>query len=166
MDRITLKRITNLLGKYKYVVIVFATGLALMLLPARGASSDKNVITQATDSILTVEQQLSQILSCVSGAGEVQVLLTVAQGEETLFQTNDDHTVGTDMSTIRSDTVIVTDSQRSETGLIRQKNPPTYQGAVIVCEGADRSEVRLAVVDAVSKATGLSTDKISVLKMK
>jgi len=39
-------------------------------------------------------------------------------------------------------------------------------GAVIVCQGADDPQVRLSIVDAVSKVTGLGSDKISVLKMK
>ena len=43
---------------------------------------------------------------------------------------------------------------------------PTYQGAVVVCEGAGSSTVRLAVVNAVSVLTGLSSDKISVVKWK
>jgi stage III sporulation protein AG len=41
---------------------------------------------------------------------------------------------------------------------------PAYQGAVIVCQGADNSAVRLAVSEAVSALTGLSSDKISILK--
>jgi hypothetical protein len=41
-----------------------------------------------------------------------------------------------------------------------------YQGAVVLCQGAADAAVRLAVVEAVSKATGLGADKICVLKMK
>jgi len=36
----------------------------------------------------------------------------------------------------------------------------------VVCQGADRAGVRLAVVDAVKSVTGLSSDRITVLKMK
>ena len=49
---------------------------------------------------------------------------------------------------------------------MRQVNPPTYLGAIIICEGADDANIRLAVVDAVSKVTGLGANRISVLKMK
>jgi stage III sporulation protein AG len=65
-----------------------------------------------------------------------------------------------------SDTVIITDSSRNESGLIRQVNPPVYLGAIVLCQGGDRPSVRLAIVDAVSKVTGLGADRISVLKMK
>jgi len=39
-----------------------------------------------------------------------------------------------------------------------------YQGAVVVCQGADSSAVRLAVTEAVAALTGLSTEKITVVQ--
>jgi stage III sporulation protein AG len=102
----------------------------------------------------------------IRGAGKVQVLLTVAAGEEYLYQTNSDISTSANGSEARTDTVTVTDSQRNDTGLLRQVNPPVYLGAVVVCQGADRAEVRLAIVEAVSTYTGLGADRISVLKMK
>ena len=41
-----------------------------------------------------------------------------------------------------------------------------YTGAVIFCQGADSAAVRLQVVEAVAVYTGLSSNKIMVLKMK
>ena len=69
-------------------------------------------------------------------------------------------------STIRKETVILTDSERNQQPLVQQVLPPQYLGAVIVCQGAENAAVRLAVVEAVRNATGLGADKISVLKMK
>ena len=105
---------------------------------------------------------LEEILSQIQGAGRVQVLLTQREGERTVYQTDEDST----SSGIRSDTVLLNGSDRSQTGLVQQVNPPTYLGAVIVCQGADSASVRLAIVSAVGSVTGLSTDKITVLKMK
>ena len=47
-----------------------------------------------------------------------------------------------------------------------QVNPARFLGAVVVCQGADDPQVRLQVIDAVSKATGLRSNCIAVLKMK
>ena len=58
------------------------------------------------------------------------------------------------------------DNSRNERGLVIRTDPPKYLGAVVLCQGADSSVVRLAVIDAVSKVTGLGTDRICVLKMK
>ena len=49
---------------------------------------------------------------------------------------------------------------------MQQKLSPVYQGAIILCQGADSPSVRLAITQAVSKVTGLPTDRIAVLKMK
>jgi stage III sporulation protein AG len=49
---------------------------------------------------------------------------------------------------------------------VRQVIPPKYQGAIIVCQGAEKATVRLQVVEAVVNVTGLTADKITVLKMK
>ena len=92
----------------------------------------------------------------------MRVLLTQREGEQTVYQTDEDST----SSGVRSDTVLLSGADRSQTGLVRQINPPTYLGAVIVCQGADSASVRLAIVAAVGRVTGLSTDKITVLKMK
>lgn len=39
------------------------------------------------------------------------------------------------------------------------------QGAVIVCEGAEDTEVRYALLQAVRSYTGFSSDRITILKM-
>lgn len=168
MEWVSLKeKVPAFVKKYGYVALILGIGLLLMIIPSQD-SEDKTeeVIPEQSHSILSVEDQLSQILSRVAGAGEVQVMLSVASGEEILYQTNDDFSNGSDNGTSRLDTVTVTDAQRNEVGLVRQVNPPVYMGAIVVCKGADSPSVRLAIVEAVANATGLGTDKISVLKMK
>jgi len=160
-----MNKIPSLLKKYGYALVVLLIGLLLLMLPSR--TKKENVtesITVPGENILSVEEALSDILSTVQGAGKVRVMLTVAVGEETLYQ--NDTSGSADNSAGRSDTVIVSDAERNEWGLVRQIIPPVYQGAIIVCQGADNPSVRLNIVEAVSRATGLGTDKISVLKMK
>ena len=41
---------------------------------------------------------------------------------------------------------------------------PTYRGALVVCQGGDRPEVKLAVTEAVAALTGLSADRVTVAK--
>lgn len=96
----------------------------------------------------------------------MRVMLTVAKGPETVYQNDVDADSGEQTSANRQKTVVVAGTDRREEGLVRQVNPPVYQGAVILCQGADRASVRLAIVEAVSCATGLGADRISVQKMK
>lgn len=152
-------------SKYRYVLLVLVVGLGLMLLPT--GKTDSNQASEPVAQVQkpvpeNIDSQLAQILSQISGVGDVRVLLTVAAGEETLYQT--DNQISQDQS--RIETVLVTGSDRAQTGLLKQVIPPVYRGAVVVCKGADKASVRLAVVEAVSSLTGLGADQISVLKMK
>ena len=61
--------------------------------------------------------------------------------------------------------MIITDYNRNESALVERVDPPQYLGAIVICQGADSAAVRLAVVEAVSKYTGLGADQIAVLKM-
>ena len=142
------------------MLTVLLAGIVLMLLPAQKETPAAQPVPTQPET--TLQESLTEILSMVSGAGEVRVLLTEAAGEETVYQLDED----SDDSGLRRETVLVSDTNREKAGLVRRVNGPEYLGAVIVCQGADSAAVRLAIVEAVKSATGLSSDRISVLKMK
>ena len=149
--------------KYKYVCLIIAVGILLMLIPTnKSATVEKEEIVPIKNSLASTEEKLEEILSAVSGAGEVRVLLAVQTGEETIFKTDDKGS----HENKNTSTVIVTDGNRNQTGLVQQTISPVYRGAIIVCEGADKPEVRLAITHAITNATGLRSDQVSVLKMK
>ncbi len=160
-------KVPPLLRKYKYALLVLAIGLVLMAWPEKKETTD-TALVQSNHAVQTNDtaKELETILQTIQGVGRVQVMLTIKAGESTLYQTDEDHTISDDASSIHKQTVIITDSQRNERPLVVQIIPPQYLGAVIVCQGAENAAVRLAVVEAVSKATGLGADRISVLKMK
>lgn len=161
-------KIILLLKKYRYAVLVLVIGLILVTIPTGKKNGDAAEIVQETVSVIpkTTDEQLSLLLSKIDGAGTVEVMLTVAEGEEIVYQENSDTSSNTDLYSSKTDTVTVTDSQKNQNGLIRQVIPPKYLGAIVLCQGADDPSVKLAIVDAVSKITGLGADCISVLKMK
>ena len=162
------ERIIQLFSKYKYVGIVLLVGIVMLIIPTKSSeelenhSQDQEIRSEE----LSIQNQLESILSDMDGAGQVRVLLSIAQGERTIYQTDSTYAQSDHSTDTRTETVLISDSQRNETGLIHQKSPPVYQGAIIITEGADIPIVKLAIVDAVSNITGLGTDRISVLKMK
>lgn len=164
MDRIKRVKWPKALRKYSYPAIVILVGVLLMLLPGQKKAEEHSELLIPSDK--TFEERLEDILSSVHGAGEVDILLSVAKGENTVYQTDLNSDISDEHESVDSKTVLVTDSQRIERGLVQQTNPPIYLGAVVCCQGADNAVVRLAIVEAVSTATGLGSDKISVLKMK
>ena len=153
------QRINALFGKYKYPILVVLVGLGLLLLPTGETETPPVPVEIVREASL--EQRLEELLAQIEGAGAVRVLLTEDVGRETVWQTD----VQTDADSVREDTVILEDSGRNETGLIRRTTEPSYRGAVILCQGADAPSVKLAIVEAVRCVTGLGADQISVQKM-
>ncbi len=155
-----MQKIMGWMRKYRFVVLILLIGIGLMLIPF-GTGADKEASPQATAPAQPdISADLSRILSRIDGAGEVSVLLSLHTGTTTVYQTDGDN------SATRQDTVIITDKDRSQTGLIQHIVYPEYRGAIIVCQGADNMQVRLNIIEAVARITGLGMDKISVLKMK
>ena len=164
MDWIASKKaILDYLKKYKFMILVLLAGMVLMMWP--DAEEPKQTPAPAIREI-SLQDSLESILEKISGAGEVSVLLTQAAGEETIYQTDENSSVQENGRSTHRQTVLVSGAGREEMGLVKKVKAPTYLGAVVVCQGADNASVRLAVVEAVRSATGLSSDRISVLKMK
>ena len=162
------ERIKVWIGKYKYAMAVLLIGFLLLLTPSEKESPGKKAETERMEANIgtDLESELSDILSNVQGAGDVKVILTVSEGERTLYQTDITSSQTDTTTNTKTQTILITDSDRNQTGLIHQKNPPVYCGAIILAQGADEPKIKWAIVDAVGKATGLGADKISVLKMK
>jgi stage III sporulation protein AG len=155
------KIVLQYIKKYSFALMVLLTGILFLTIPEQKKLEPE---IDKTIQVVTMDLQdsLSECLSKVHGAGKVEVLLTQKYGEEILYQTDDSKT----SESIRTNTVLISDTSREKTGLVRQINPPVYEGAIILCQGADHGAVRLALVDAVKSVTGLTSDRITILKMK
>ncbi len=166
MDWVEAKAvIISYIKKYRWAALILLIGLLLMAMPEeKGSEAVPAAVPVAAEPDL--QRELEELLSRLEGAGRVCLLLSTASGSETHYQTNEDIRKTADSGDKRVETVVITGSDRSETGLVQRIDPPQYLGAVVLCQGADRASVRLAVVEAVAAATGLTSDRISVLKMK
>ena len=151
-------RLRALIGRYKIPILAASLGLLLLLWPGSAEKQETDAPGQTSERSLTeMEEKLETLLQRVDGAGEVRVMLTLADLGETVYQT--DETIrdgGRERKTVLAD----------KAPIAVQVRQPQFQGAVVVCEGAGRASVRLAVTEAVASLTGLSSDKITVIKMK
>ncbi len=163
-----LDAITDYIKKYKIAVFVLLAGILLLIIPNMIETKDtrKEYIEQKQDTSESICQEIENILSCVDGVGKAQVMLTVEAGEKNVYQTDNRTTSNDGNLSSQNDVIIITDAQRTQNGLITQVISETYKGAIVVCEGADSASVRLAVIDAVAKITGLNSNQITVMKMK
>ncbi len=103
----------------------------------------------------------------MDGVGRVQVMLTLRSGE-TLSLAEDSSATRGSGGDVRQDSQVLTVNRGSgkQEVVVTQRLYPTYQGAVVVCQGAGDSRVRLRVMETVAVLTGLSSDKISVVQWK
>ena len=70
--------------------------------------------------------------------------------------------VGPDVLSL-SETVVLGSGTSAEV-VVTHSRYPRFVDALIVCEGGDRADVQLKVTQAVSALTGLSSERISVVK--
>lgn len=163
-----MEKLKDILKKYRFAVLVALAGVVLMLLPA-GKQEIEAADTAGEEmsfSLEETERRMAEVLSAMDGVGRVQVMLTLHSGE-TLSLAEDSATLGSG-GDVRQDSQVLTVNRGSgkQEVVVTRRLYPTYQGAVVVCQGAGDSRVRLRVLETVSMLTGLSSDKISVVQWK
>lgn len=162
MEWLDQGKLRTAVQKYRYVLVVVLAGILLMAIPEERKEVTAPPENSTAEAPSALEERLSLMLSQVEGAGKVRVLLTEAKGQQTVYEMN----VEQRAEETRRQTVLIQRSDRGETGLVRQINPPVYQGALVLCQGAASARVRLLMIQAVSSVTGLGADKVTVLKME
>ena len=165
------QKVLDKLKKGKYVLIVVLLGLVLILWPQeKEAEVVDNQQMQDDFSIEQEEKKIADALSEIDGAGDVNVVLTLqvstqnVLAEDTQTSTQEDSDGKTSETSVT--TVIVSPKSSQQQAVVLQRIYPEYRGALIVAQGADDPAIKLAITQAVAGLTGLSSDKITVVKMK
>ena len=144
--------------KYKLVLLVAAVGVVLMLLPGGKQTQSAQAETD-TRGTYSLEETL---LGKISGTGQLSLMLTVQSGAELELAEDTD----ADERGQRRETVTLGRGSGTQDVVVTRERYPSYQGAVVVCEGAGDAAVRLALTEAVSALTGLSAERISIVQWK
>ena len=141
--------VRKLWDRYKYAALILLIGAGLLLWPGGSghtAQTGQSEAPPAYTAAETLRKDLEEILGQIQGVGTVRVLLTVdTDGERQLAQNTE----------LRYSGSATAPEDYSRT---------TYRGALVVCQGGDRADVKLAVTEAVSALTGLSSDRVTVAK--
>ena len=160
------KKLLKLMEKNKYVLIVLAVGLIILIIPSGGSSGsaspedDTDVeeysAANAEFSIEAQEAKIAQALSEIQGAGNVTVVLSPKTTMEQEVAVDEDGSGG-------EETVTVSTGSGTESPVTIKYYYPEYKGALIVAEGIEDASVKLQITEAVSALTGLGSDRISVI---
>ena len=158
------------LKRDKKITAIICLGLAGIfmltmseLLPRKSTESEKKeTVSDISDSYeADLEKRLTSIVSSINGAGRTQVMVTLASGDENVYAVREK---SSDRSRERE--YIVIDDGSSESGLLLKVVEPEIRGVAVVCEGADSANVRQEIVSAVSAVLGISSNRISIAKIK
>lgn len=164
----------EVLGRYKYVLLVAALGALLLAWPERGAPGGGETeppdvsAGDGRESLEETERALEGILGKMEGVGRVEVMLTLQSGRELVLAGDDSlrysGNVNSPDSYDRSTATVTVNSSGGEDVVVTQEKYPQYRGALVVCDGGSSDAVRLAVTGAVSALTGLGSDRIAVVR--
>ncbi len=162
-----------LVHKYRALLIVLLAGVLLLasggLFGGRQqleTAAEPDTIPEAAEgfSLAAFEEDLNAKLAAIEGVGRVELMLSLDQTEEAVYAVNTRQTSGSSQS-YESDLTVIADGSRGEKPVTVKSLLPTFRGAVVLCDGADNAQVRLAVTQAVSTVCGIGSDKVTVLKM-
>ncbi len=157
----------------KVLIAAGIVGILLLALPeilpqkttAKTESSAQAFVEQT-------EKRLTALLSGIEGAGECRIMVTLENGVEYVYATENkegsDRQEESDRVVERDDSeknVIVIDSENGKEGLLVTEIQPTVKGVVVVCEGGDNPAVQARIVEAVTVALNISSKRVCVTKL-
>ena len=158
------------LKRCKYVVLTAALGIVLLLLPGGNEKKQEGGAPDAAEDFdrTALQEEMEEILSSLDGVGHLKLMLTVDGGSAYELARDEAQTQkrggeDTGERTQKSETVVLGSGASAEVVVTRSRFP-AFIGALVVCEGGDRAEVRLRVTQAVTALTGLASDRITVVK--
>ncbi|MBR4721061.1 MAG: hypothetical protein IK057_04800 [Clostridia bacterium] len=152
-------KLNDFLSKYvnnKSLYIIIIIGIVFMLLPSFGGEKNDNSKPQKYDEY-SDEARLSEILSKVSGAGKVSVMITYygTTGYDLEFEEK--------RGEVSSENSVVMDGNSP---FIKSEFYPKVKGVIIVSSGPVSSTVKKSLSDAAAAVLEVSSHKICVLEGK
>jgi hypothetical protein len=150
--------------------LVILAGVVALLWPSGGTketSTAQSTAVAALGDPEALQEEMEEILSHISGVGEVRLLLTVETDGERQLAGNTETSYSGSASApedFSRSWEAVMPQDGGQTPVVTTTRYPTYRGALVVCQGGDQASVRLAVTEAVTALTGLPADRVSVAK--
>lgn len=112
-----------------------------------------------SDYAQELEQRLQTLLCQVAGAGRVEVMVTLASGEETVYAKDRQYTAdgaGQEQHVLQNG---------SGPALVETVALPAVQGVAVLCEGGESAAVQSRITQIVDVLTGVGTSHITVARL-
>ncbi len=136
-------------------MLLLAAVCVYTLYSSFGKTKKENTTSSYTESL---EEKLSKALSKVEGAAKVTVVITVSGGAETVIAEDKTVTTENGITTEKTSPVLVGGKP-----VVLRENNPAITGVLVVAKGADRFDVKMALLDATTTVLGVTADKVQIL---
>ncbi len=169
---VNLKKVFKLCEKYKYITVIIVLGFFLLILPQNDKNDEGKRKENSEFDLLGFEKRVEASLSQCSGVGRCKVIFSMDSGGTSVYEKEARKSTRESESGVvlenNSDVKpsILSEGSGRESPLLVKEIYPKFRGAVVICDGANKKEVEVMVIESISALTGLSSDKISVVKMK
>lgn len=166
--------------KFNIIFAIGIVGILLISLSEVDFSSKKTTESTNMDEISIesyiekIENKTKKIIGQIDGAGKCEVMITAEISSEKDYATNDNikqETENKDNENIlkndsEKEVVMIENSSGKKQALIQKIYEPKIRGVLVLCEGADNAEINEKITNAVRALLNVSSNKISVLKIK
>lgn len=148
----------------------------------KSSQQTKEEESQSTDSEkyeTQLEERLEGILSCVEGAGKVEVMITLkssstmqvaSQGSSSQKEVTEEDAQGGNRITTESqkeeEKIYTTNGEGESVPFVEKEWMPQVEGVVIVAQGGGDSSTVQHLTNAAKAVLGIEVNKITVCKMK
>ena len=161
------------------ILLIFASDFSKSCAGKNDESQIKNTASSGYDEYAQMlENRLTDIVSSIDGAGRSRVMVTLQNGVEYVYASEDKISHNTSESAAGSggesresredseSSYIIIDTENGQEALVCTQLMPSVQGVVIVCEGANDPIVVEQITNAVTTALGISPKRVFIALLK
>lgn len=181
---IPLKKLFSGDWKVRLIVALGLLGMLLILLsqcmrPSAGQKPEREPegLLSSEEYTQTLEKKLQSMIESIEGVGKARVMITLESSEQMVYATEQKTQTESMQDITGEDKKRTQQSDNRQTSYILidkgsgQKQPvvtarlePQVKGVVVVCPGAENKVVGARVVEVVTTALGIGSNRVCVVK--
>lgn len=151
-----------------YIAVIFAVIIIAIYLSSLGGKpketegsdgTQNETFSSSQEYVDYLEHKLINVLTGVKGAGQVNVVITLENGFEYVYATEDETKTVAGGGTVTTSKIIMVDGKP----VIEKEIYPTIKGVVIVATGANDITVKMNLLTAVQTVITVINNNITIL---
>ncbi len=150
----SMKKIMEEIRRIWYVPVMVMIGVFMMVYQVYQPEAIPVSATPAEQDFLEQTQaRICEMLKKVEGAGSCNVTITLASGGKKEYVRED------------GNVLVITDKDGNQSAVVSQECAPEIAGVTVLSSGAGSVTVRNNIINAVSTALGIGTNKVCVVSL-